>query len=349
MPVERYASVGEAAAEWDDLAARVGARPWMRPGWFDCWWRAFGAGELCVLAVRREGRLAGVLPLVRTGRSLGSPANWHSPAFGMLAEDDDARRELAEAAMAERPLRLTGRLLDSEEGGLDVLRAVTRARGYVTSERVEMRSPWIRVAGSFDDYQRDRGPDKKRRKETERRRRRLEEKEGPVALAVSDGTEDLDASLARGFELEASGWKAEEGTAIASDPQLVAFYTDIARWAAREGILRLCFLRAGDREIAFELILDDGRSLYDVKGGFDVAYREFSPGLLVAFELIRHAHELGRESFELLGDAESYKLIWTSDLRDRVQLQAFARTPAGMASYVAQEYARPLAKRVLRR
>ena len=54
------AETGTAAAEnyeeifdeWDALADRVAATPFMRPGWIAAWWRAFGSGKLEVLTAR---------------------------------------------------------------------------------------------------------------------------------------------------------------------------------------------------------------------------------------------------------------------------------------------------------
>src|SRR5262249_41813831 len=51
--VERHGDIGPLAREWEELADRVQAVPWVRPGWVAAWWRAFGKGALEVLAVRR--------------------------------------------------------------------------------------------------------------------------------------------------------------------------------------------------------------------------------------------------------------------------------------------------------
>jgi CelD/BcsL family acetyltransferase involved in cellulose biosynthesis len=50
-------------AEWQVLADRTGADPYLMPVWNRLWWRHFGAGRrsLCLVA-RQEGRLVGLLP-----------------------------------------------------------------------------------------------------------------------------------------------------------------------------------------------------------------------------------------------------------------------------------------------
>lgn len=344
MTIERHDRIEELAAEWDALADRSGARPWLRPGWIDAWWRAFGSGRLEVLSVARDGKLAGVLPVahVRAG-ALVSPTNWHTPEFGPVAEDGAACEELATAGFETRPRRMALSFVSSDSPATDVLARAAAARGYRTSSRPQMRSPYVPVEGEFDAFVAAVG---KPVRELRRRRRKLDE-EGDVTVSVERGEDDrLDALLSEGFAVEGSGWKGEQGTAIASRVETRQFYTDVARWAAEAGMLRLFFLGLDGRAIAFELTFDDGRSLYDLKGGYDPAYRSYGPGMIMAYEMIAYAYREGRESFEFLGSEEPYKRDWTSHVRERIQFHAFAPSPAGLAAWALHAYGRPLAKRV---
>src|SRR3954470_24948980 len=92
--------------EWEDLADRCGASPFVRPGWIAAWSRAFGPDGLEVRVLRRRERLAGVLPLVRRGHRFAFPTNPHTPQFGPLAEDAAARDDLLAAAVVEGGGRL---------------------------------------------------------------------------------------------------------------------------------------------------------------------------------------------------------------------------------------------------
>lgn len=346
MDVRAYDAIESLAGEWDELADRADAPPWLRPGWISAWWEAFGSGELVLLGARRDGRLVGVLPLESAHGLLRSTANWHTPEFGLLGDDADARRALAEAALARRPRRLE--LAFVSPGGLAEVRGAGATAGYRVEERVVMRSPFVRVEGTVDAYLSERGPGKKRRKEITRSEAKLAE-QGTLLVDVADGRERLDELLTEGLPVEASGWKAESGTAIVSTPETHRFYAAVARWAAARGMLRLFFLRIDGRPIAFEFTLDDGRRLYDIKGGYDKEFRSFSPGFVVAGAMIAYAHEHGRESFEFLGSEEPFKSEWAKESRERVLLQAFAPTLAGRAERAVHVHGRPLAKRVLAR
>ena len=67
VPIETHERVDELSGEWDELVADVRGLPWLRPGWIDAWWRAFGEGSLRIVTTRDGARLTGVLPLFERG------------------------------------------------------------------------------------------------------------------------------------------------------------------------------------------------------------------------------------------------------------------------------------------
>ena len=88
--IEIHASMSSIADEWDELADRTQASPFVRPGWFGAWWRAFGVGELEILAVRQHGLVRAVLPLTARRGVHEAPANAHSVDVPLLVENDHA-------------------------------------------------------------------------------------------------------------------------------------------------------------------------------------------------------------------------------------------------------------------
>ena len=337
---ESLASVRE---EWDRLADRVAASPFLRPGWFEAWSAAFGA-SVSVLTVRREGELAGVLPLVERRASVVSPTNWHTPMFGTVVESQDAAGALSEALLDRRVPRVDLAMVDSADTGLAALRAAAAGRGRRIVERVAMRSPYVALDGDFDAY-RDALP-RKLRKELGRLARRLAD-EGRVDYSFEDGSERLEELLDEGFAVEGSGWKSENGTAILSRPDTARFYRDVARWAAARGTLVLAFLRLDGRPLAFDMCIEEAGACNVLKGGYDTDYRRFGPGTLLTAASIERAYANGLGSYELLGAEDDYKLAWTATSRERVRFQAFAPSPAGRLSHLAWTRGRALAKRAL--
>ena len=333
------------APEWDELADRTGAAPFLRPGWISAWRAAFG-GTPRIVAVREGGELRAVLPLVKRGVALASAANSHTPVTGAVADDPSHVHQIARRVVAAHAARTDLVFLDPRDPLLAELRAAALAHRHSTIERVTDRQPCVQLSGSFDDY--EAGLARKHRKELRRLQRRLED-EGSVTFEFADGRERLDTLLDEGFAIEGSGWKTEAGTAINEVPHERRFYTEIARWAASRGWLRLAFLRLDGRPLAFDFCLEAGGAFYALKGGYDIEYRRFGPGSLLTVESLRRAFEAGLESYEFLGADDAYKLQWTSTVRERVRLQIFPRSIAGRVQDAAWRFGRPLVKRAQRR
>lgn len=326
------------------MADDVGAPPFLRPGWFEAWWRAFGSGQLDIATLRRAGRLVAVLPLRRRRGALLSPTNWHAPGFGPVGEPASAtvliRRVFAGLG---RTHRVSLSLVDPAAAETDIWRAALEAQGFRVLTRSPGRWAGVEIDGDWCGY--ERALSRNTRSGLKRGRRRLDQA-GQVSFDQVDGTEDLERLLAEGFAVEASGWKASRGTAIGSRPETERFYRDLAGWAARTGRLRLAFLRVERRPVAFEFALEDGGVHYALKSGFDPTYAACSPGRLVIHRSLELAFGRGLTRFELAG-VEPYKLAWANSFRDLIVFQAFAPSPAGLAGWAAFRYGHPAAKRVV--
>jgi CelD/BcsL family acetyltransferase involved in cellulose biosynthesis len=316
------------APDWEALAERVGATPFLRPGWFAAWERAFAPGRLELLTAKSGDRLAAVLPFVRAGETLRSPTNEHSHDFGLLAEEEECAAELARKLFAAGARRVSLHQLDSSRADFPLCREAAETEGYRVVTRPLYYNLFVRLPGDLPS---------RLARDVERRRRRLEE-QGTVSVEVDEGIDRLE----EGLSLEGSGWKAAEQTAILSSPATADFYREIAEWAAARGWLRLCFLRVDGRAIAFQFALEQGGAHYFVKGGYDPDYNAFSPGKLLLHATLMRAREQGLARYELLGDVEPWKLEWGRNMRLRLSFDAFSRSLRGFAGYAARAHVRPL-------
>jgi CelD/BcsL family acetyltransferase involved in cellulose biosynthesis len=341
--VER--DVAAVSEEWDALVDRVGGTPFSLPGWIDAWRNAFGQGPLELYVARRERRLAALLPLERRGRMLHSPTNEWSFGFEFLAEDDVAAAAAADAAFAAGCDRLRIEFLEDGTIGSEALRRAAGRAGWTTAERPQERSPFLPLAGTFDDCLERR--DGHTMANYRRRVRRLE-REGPYSFEMHHGDTRLPDLLEEGYAIEGSGWKTEAGSAIETHPQARRYFDAAARTMAERGSLRLCFLRAGTKAVAFEYSLEENGVFYYCKGGFDRSYDKAAPGRLMLVELIRHAYDTRLERFEFLGHDEPYKLEWTDRVHNRVMFDAFRPSLRGRATWLAERHGRALARNVRR-
>jgi CelD/BcsL family acetyltransferase involved in cellulose biosynthesis len=328
---------------WDSLAERYHAAPFVRPGWIEAWWQAFGRGELKLLTAHSGGELRGVLPIVERGRRLSSPVNAHTPLFGFVAADDTAAYELAHLLFSEGHTLSTIDPLDADDIGLWALREAAADNGYRLHVRTHRRSPYIEIEPPFDSFVM--GLRRKFRSEIKRRKRRLEEV-GVLQLVVHEGREDLETILTESLFVEASGKKGRQGTAIIQDATINRFYKDMSHWASAAGILRLATLMLDERIIAFDLALEDERSHYLVKTGYDQSFARFGPGMLLRYEMLARSFELGHSTYEFLGSDATWKREWTRTTRHHVEVRAFAPTLLGTTRWSAAHFGGPTIERL---
>jgi CelD/BcsL family acetyltransferase involved in cellulose biosynthesis len=344
MEIQVVDAFARLAPEWNELAARCAAPPFLRSGWFEAWWRAFGRGRLALFAGHRDGRIVAVGAFARRRGRLSALANVHSPFFALLGEDDDAKRELA-SAVYRHPARQVALPFVARTS---VLEGPARASGRLLLCTPLQRSPYVRLSDDFAAFE---DALAKKFVTDVRRRRRALGREGKTALDVVDERERVDELLEEAFRLESSGWKDARGTAITSRDDTRTFYTDVARWAADTGFLRLAFLRLDGRAIAFEYALEDGHSWWFLKGGVDPALKRFAPGKLLAHALIERACARGLQTFEFLGDDEPWKRDWRPEYRELFLQLVARRSPLALAESSLlvgyRRYALPLARRTL--
>ncbi|MEJ3651848.1 GNAT family N-acetyltransferase [Actinomycetes bacterium KLBMP 9759] len=269
-----------------------------------------------------------MLPIAQRNGRTSSMDNWHSFLYGPIAEDADVAADLIAQAM--RAGRMTVELGHLRRAHADVAMGIADDGGFTVRHSVMQRSPYIAISGSFEDHMAGRAS---RFTARLRQLRRKLDKAGEVTFEVHDAFgEDpgsLEPLLAETFRVEGLGWKAQNGTAILSDPRTARFYTDVARWAAREGLLSIALLRVSGRAIAAEYALVDGRSHYGLKVGFDPEFRTFGPGFILANELIARSFERGLETFEFTGSATEEKMRWTDEVREIAHVRAYPATVAG--------------------
>lgn len=346
-PVIRLSLADDLAAlapAWDALVDRTGGAPFLRPGWLLPWSEAFAPGRLRALTAWRDDELVGVMALVIGAGTAATPANEHTPFSDLVAADDETARSMASWLFEPgRYRRIDLQRVPRDGRGWPVLSASVRAVSRPAVAWIPVRSPYVALDGDWESF--CGGLSRTLRKQMRRLERRLDE-HGAVELEVADGRADLERLLAEGFALEASGWKREAGTAILSEPRTERLYRGVAQWAAERGMLRLLFLRSGGRGVAFDLCLQDHGSLYVLKGGFDPAFAQYRPGMLLSWRTLRHGFESGLRRYDLLGADDPYKLRWTAEIREATRLLAFSRSPRGMVEWAAHRHGRPIARRV---
>jgi hypothetical protein len=170
-----------------------------------------------------------------------------------------------------------------------------------------------------------------------RRALRNAAKQGTVQCEITTPTpETLAPMLREAFLVESSGWKGNEGSALATDPQVGTFYTRLAEAACQLGTLRIGMLRIGEQPAAMQLAIEEDGCLWLFKMGFDETFARFSPGTLLMVESFRRARQRGCNRYELTGKSEAWNQIWAPQLHEAVSLSLCAPTVRGWVNVIAE-------------
>lgn len=129
-----------------------------------------------------------------------------------------------------------------------------------------------------------------RRKGYRRKLRRLEAL-GEVEVVAHRRLGQAPDLAQRFMDLEAKGWKGENGTAMALDPSSSAFFSDITDASSAQGRLFFVELKLDGRSIAMTSNYILGHTMFAFKIAHDPQFEKFSPGTLVEIETIRMFHE----------------------------------------------------------
>jgi len=281
--------------EWAALAAQASEPNVFAESWFvEPSVRHLAAAPPRLAEVREGGGLIGLLPLA-VERSYGRVPvrfvqNWkHEHQFlgaplVLRGREESFWRALLlaldEADWAPGFLHLRDL---TEEGPLH--RALTSAAaGLGRSAPVvhrQVRAFLQSTLGPADYYSHT--VRKKKRKELARLRNRLAEL-GTVTTRQFSPGDDLSAWCDTFLELEHSGWKGREGSAIACCAASEHFFRHALVGAAEAARLQLLALELDGRPIAMLVNFLAAPGSFSFKTAFDEAYARFSPGVLLQIE-----------------------------------------------------------------
>lgn len=353
--------VDRLADEWRDLCLQgSGNQPFFQPEWIRAFLCAFPPKTpLLLITVRVAGRLAALLPLIEQRqvmfglpvKVLASPTNIHSYRFDLVArggaDGEAAVRAVWDSFRKHREWNLIALDYVPMDGVLPQLLDLARRQGYRTAQAESFASPYFSLTGFTGDWDSWLSQLKGDFRRELRRRGRKLEAQGEVRLRRLDHADP--AMLERFYELEASGWKGEGGTAIACDPSTRRFYDEVAAAASRLGYFSLYFLELAGRPIAGHFGLTHGNRYFVPKLAFDEQYSPFSPGHLLVSAVARDCAERAVVEFDFLGAQMEWKACWTLLARRVQSLYVFSDDPFGRALHAAKFGVKSAVERVLGR
>lgn len=311
--------------------------------WLRVWFEAFGSGGTPhVLVASQDGRPAGVLPLrAMSERFAGLPirrldfmANGHSPRADLVARpgtEDEIAGTFAHY-LQEMDLDWDLAVMPEVESGSTLDRLHDRFPAEARLRQLQRRAPYIRLDGG--DWEGFRKSLSRNFQRVLRNNRNRFARAGASEIELLEEPESIAAALDDMFAIGERSWQGEEGSAVGSNDANRRFYTGLVHELGPLGVVRLWFLKLGGRRIAFELHLVHAGTEFGLKTGYDREHETLGPGRFLDQAIVEQLFVEGRvREYDLLGNADPYKLRWTQDVREYVRVTLFgSRVPSRMLS-----------------
>jgi CelD/BcsL family acetyltransferase involved in cellulose biosynthesis len=350
--------VESVAEEWRRLCSEGRSdEPFYRPEWVAAYIRAFAPrANVVVVTARVGGELKAVLPLIEERSqfrtTLRAAANAHSCRFDMVCAPGDkgevAVRAIWKFLAARSGWDVMELSLVPEGAALHSLAEAARLDGFLTERNLSMQSPYLPLALGENKDPLVLQSSANFRSIVRRKERQLKAQGHVLFRRVTTADPNM---LQKFYDLERSGWKGEEGTAIACSEETRQFYNEVALQGERFGYLSLFFLEFDGHPVAAHFGLTHAGRYFMPKIGIDENYRKCGPGHLLIYEIMRNCVENGISEYDFTGPAAEYKAKWTSTNRAHFTLRIFNTSLRGRllhSLFKMETNARKTARRYLR-
>ena len=143
----------------------------------------------------------------------------------------------------------------------------------------------IPAAIGFEEYWSERP--KSVRKDIARRLRALERENTHVRYSVRDHQQAMQEGFSRYCDLEGSGWKGENGTALTETNNQGQFYKQVMTEFARTGESKIHELYFNDKIVASLLAIENDEMIIVMKTAYDENVSKYSPGRLLDYYMLQ--------------------------------------------------------------
>jgi CelD/BcsL family acetyltransferase involved in cellulose biosynthesis len=276
------------------------------PEWLRVWWDAFGGtADLSILSVHDQENVIGLAPLQLKGDKASFIGSTNVcdyldfiVATGREGEFFDVLlNHLNQQGITSLDLGL----LRADSTVLTDLVPVAENRECTVSTSSEDITLELELPATWEDYL---GLlNGKQRHEVKRKLRRLDEA-GDVNLRVVEDAAEIPQYMPTFFEL--FKMSSSEKAAFMTD-QMTSFFQTLAGAMAKSKILKLYILELDDAPAAAALCFDFNATLHLYNSGFDPRFNALSVGSLCNVLSIKDAIQSGRQKYDFLKGAETYK------------------------------------------
>lgn len=252
-----------------------------------------------IIEARANGQLIGMLPVetsphygrfpIRCVTNMTHAQCFFGAPLLRAGHEEAAWAALLDQMDADRAgghfLHLTAQ--DADGPSLAALRAVCAAQHRPMAQVHHYERAMLHSTLSPDAYWETHVRAKKR-KELRRQLNRLHET-GAIEHRRLTRNEPLDQWCADFLALESSGWKGDEGTALAIDARSHAYFHAVCARAHAGGLLDMLRIDVDGRAIAMLVNFRHGAGSFSFKTAIDEAFGRYSPGVLIQIDNLHSA------------------------------------------------------------
>ena len=320
MPATRFT---EFAADWALLADAAGMPPAVAPEFVGPLLATFGDPRALLARCEDGGSAVAMGIVVPAGRGWTTLQPAQAPIGLWLQRPDLDTAILMRGLLRALPglplvlgLTQADPMLLPRPADTPALRTLD----YIDTARVTL-------AGGFDAYWQARG--KNLRSNLRKQRARLEREGVAPRLEIVRAPEAMAAAVVQYGELESSGWKSGQGTAVHAQNAQGGYYRAMLEALAARGAASVYRYWFGERLVAMDLCVEDAASIVVLKTAYDESVGTgLSPTLLMREEACRLLFDEGRFTrLEFYGRVMEWHLRWTEEVRTMYHINYY-RWPA---------------------
>jgi len=326
-----------ARTEWNELLERSACDSvFLRWEWIHTWWDIFKKDrKLFILAARLDGRLVGIAPLCIDQNSHFGPkilkmcADDVSPdymdIFAEPGRESEVARDVAHY-ITDCAFEWDMIVMDNLRAESPLLSERSLFGDYAVMKQVSQICPYVRIAGSFDGYYKERPelvsyslPKKlKKLRDEIQVIHRIVQDEG----ARAKGLADL-------FMLHEKRTRATKVRSNFLSADTKRFHDALSRFFLKEGLLNFHLLYSGETAIAARYGFTYKKKMFSYQSGFDPEWKKRSVGAVMVYLVLEDAFNNRLVEFDFLKGAESYKSLWSNAVRDEMRLTVFGGSLRG--------------------
>ena len=299
--------------EWDRINQQRGNHILLDSRFIDPLLRNFGS-EKMLLAVHENAQAPG-MTLIEPAR----PGFWQTfqpgqaplGAIVLMGGGDGAAQSMGELLHALPGFAL-GFSVTQQDPDFTCFGNLNGTPAVETLDYIQ--TPRLTISGKYEDYWKQRS--KNLTHNLSRQRRRLKEQGGVLELATDRNAEAVADALHEYGLLESTGWKGEEGSAVAADNVQGRFYREMLENFCNRGEAVIYRLRLNGKTVASDLCVERGGTLVILKTAYDENVQGLSLGLLLHQGIFQSVFEEGKiKVIEFYGRLRDWHTKWTNEIR----------------------------------